>query len=73
MDSLVFLYLGPETLMPLASALAAIVGVFLIFWRYIIKYARKAVGFFRGLVSPAKDPDDAYADWQADVDSDGSM
>ena len=28
-------YLGPDSIMPLASALAAVLGVLLIFWRYI--------------------------------------
>jgi hypothetical protein len=28
-------YLGPETIMPLASILAAVIGVLLIFWRSI--------------------------------------
>jgi hypothetical protein len=35
-------YLGPETLMPIASVLAAIAGFFLMFWRLIVK-------FFKGL------------------------
>lgn len=35
------LYLGPETIMPLASILAAIVGVILIFWRYITGFLRR--------------------------------
>ncbi len=34
------MYVGPETLMPLASALAAVAGVALMFWR-------KTVGAFR--------------------------
>jgi len=37
------MYIGPETLMPLASALAAVTGVLLMFWR-------KVVGFFRATV-----------------------
>jgi len=32
------LYLGPETIMPLASILAALLGVILIFWRFIKKF-----------------------------------
>lgn len=27
------MYVGPETLMPVASALAAVVGILLMFWR----------------------------------------
>ena len=38
------LYLGPETIMPLASLIAAIVGVILIFWRFILKGVKN---FFR--------------------------
>jgi hypothetical protein len=36
------MYIGPETMMPLASALAAISGVVLLFWR-------RVKGFFRML------------------------
>lgn len=37
------MYVGPDVLLPLASALAAILGVILMFWR-------KAVGFVRSAV-----------------------
>ena len=37
------MYIGPETLMPLASAVAAIVGVVLMFWRRTVMIVR--VGF----------------------------
>ena len=30
------LYIGPETIIPLTSFLAAIAGVFLMFWRWIV-------------------------------------
>lgn len=30
------LYIGPETLMPVASALAAIGGILLLFWRRLV-------------------------------------
>ena len=48
------LYLGPETLMPLASILAAIVGFFLMFWRVIVKFFKKTYRKMRGL--PAEVP-----------------
>ena len=32
-SEIVLMYIGPETLMPLASAIAAIGGVLLLFWR----------------------------------------
>jgi hypothetical protein len=35
------LYLGPETMMPLVSLLAALIGIILIFWRYIFSFIKK--------------------------------
>jgi hypothetical protein len=34
------MYIGPETMMPLASALAAITGVVLMFWRRFVGFVR---------------------------------
>jgi hypothetical protein len=34
------MYIGPEIMMPVASALAAIVGFLLMFWRRAVGYAR---------------------------------
>jgi hypothetical protein len=34
------MYLGPDTLMPLASAIAAVAGVLLMFWRRLIGFLR---------------------------------
>lgn len=39
------MYIGPETLMPLASALAAIAGVLLLFWRRTVGAVRAGVRF----------------------------
>ena len=44
---IVFLYIGPETFMPILSALAAIGGVLLMFWRNIMAVVRKSLSFFR--------------------------
>lgn len=38
---LVLLYIGPETMLPLASALAAIGGVLLVFWHRFVALLRK--------------------------------
>ncbi len=38
---MIVFYLGPNTVMPLASILAAIVGVVLIFWRMIASTIRR--------------------------------
>jgi hypothetical protein len=37
----VILYIGPETMLPLASALAAIAGVLLMFWQRFVGLLRK--------------------------------
>ena len=37
-------YVGPETMLPLTSALAAVVGVVLVFWRYLVVGVKKVVG-----------------------------
>ena len=36
------MYVGPEVIMPLASALAAIAGFLMIFWRKVVKLFRAA-------------------------------
>jgi hypothetical protein len=43
----VVLYVGPDALLPLASALAAVGGAIMIFWRQAVGLARKFVGLFR--------------------------
>jgi len=41
-DTIVILaYLGPETMLPLASFLAAITGFILMFWRYVFQLIRR--------------------------------
>jgi hypothetical protein len=40
---MLFAYIGPETMMPVASVIAAVAGVFMMF-------GRNVVGFVRGLV-----------------------
>ena len=42
--SIGLLYLGPESIMPLASILAAVVGFLLIFWRTILNFVKKIFG-----------------------------
>ena len=38
---MIMLYIGPETMLPLVSALAAIGGVLLIFWQRFVGLVRK--------------------------------
>jgi hypothetical protein len=37
-------YIGPETMLPLASILAAGTGVLLMFWRFIVQGLRRIFG-----------------------------
>lgn len=37
------LYFGPETMMPLASAAAAVAGVLLMFWHRVVGFTRMTV------------------------------
>lgn len=43
-----FAYIGPEIMMPIASALAAIGGVLMMFWSSIRSVASRCVGRLRG-------------------------
>jgi hypothetical protein len=38
------LYIGPDVLMPVASAIAAVVGFLLMFWRRTVAFFRRAFG-----------------------------
>ena len=44
---LAILYIGPDQLMPLASALAANGGALMIFWRQVVGVARRVAGLFK--------------------------
>jgi len=44
---IVILYVGPETMIPFLSFLAAFFGVILMFWRRIMGLARKVFQFTR--------------------------
>ena len=61
-----FLYLGPETILPLASALAAVVGVLLILWRNIVSASKKLLRWVRG--QPGSDSTGALIDPDAGPD-----
>ena len=42
------LYIGPDVLMPVASAIAAVVGILLMFWRKTVAMVK---GFFQKIAS----------------------
>ena len=46
---MLFAYVGPETMLPLASILAGVVGVLLMFGRNVMMLGRKIVRGVRGL------------------------
>ena len=50
--ALVILYIGPEIILPVASAIASLIGLLLMFWRYVVKTVRKV---FRRLFSRKRD------------------
>ena len=49
-------YIGPDTMLPLASVLAAVIGGLLFCWRWVVMFVRRAFG---GLIPGAKKPSDA--------------
>jgi hypothetical protein len=57
MQPFIFLYLGPETVMPLASILAGIVGVLLIFWRFAFGFAKRSFRFVIRKITRQPDPE----------------
>jgi hypothetical protein len=53
---MLFAYVGPETMMPLASFVAAIVGVFLMFGRSLMLAARNLARKIRALTGRKPGP-----------------
>ncbi len=45
-------YTGPETVMPLASAIAAIAGMLLVLWQRVTAWTRAAIEYSRRRWSP---------------------
>jgi hypothetical protein len=45
------MYIGPEVMMPLASALAGVVGVLLMFWRRTVSVVRAGLTACSRMVS----------------------
>jgi len=44
---LIILYLGPETMMPVASALAGIIGAVIMFWQRLVRGIRKFLHYLK--------------------------
>ncbi len=47
-SNLVLGYMGPDTIMPLGSAIAAGIGIILMFWNRFVRLIRKASRRIRG-------------------------
>jgi hypothetical protein len=47
MGYIFLLYLGPQTVLPLASIFAALIGVLLMFWRHIFGFLKRVFKFIR--------------------------
>jgi len=52
MPCLPWAYLGPETTLPFTSVLAAVVGILLIFWRYVLGLGKRVSRLFFGQPHP---------------------
>ncbi len=46
------LYLGPDVLMPVASAIAAVAGFLLMFWQRTVLFFRRIAQAIRGAFGP---------------------
>ena len=53
MPSLLFAYFGPETMLPMTSVVATVVGVFLMFGRNTTRFVRRALR--DRIAGPARD------------------
>jgi hypothetical protein len=46
-----FLYTGPESILPIASTLAAIIGMALVMWNRLLGFLARLMAFFRRKVA----------------------
>jgi hypothetical protein len=56
MAGLLFLYVGPDQMMPVASALATVLGVIMIFWNRVVGLVRRVFGRFKTADSGGSSP-----------------
>ena len=66
-QSILLLYLGPETIMPLASILGAAVGFFLIFWRLLLKPFKKVFGLLNNEDAEPSTANPSATEFQSDT------
>ncbi len=56
------LYFGPETIMPLASILATVIGFLMVFWRFLSRPVKNAWKHLRKTEAGASTSDPAFAE-----------
>ena len=66
-QGIVLLYLGPETIMPLASVIGVVVGFLLVFWRLLLKPFKKIAQFGSNKDSKPSTSDPSSAELQSDT------
>jgi hypothetical protein len=62
------MYLGPESIMPIASVLAAIIGVILILWRYLIGIIKRAYKYLYHKITRTPVPEPIIIDLDDEED-----
>ena len=62
------LYLGPETVMPLASIIAAVVGFLLIFWSLLLRPIKKIYRLIMSKVNGTPASDSEVTDAADEID-----
>ncbi len=66
---LLWIYMDPGTMMPVASGIAAVVGVLLMFWHRILRGVRKALGLSK---KPPAEPEESGS-YASSAEQDGGV
>jgi len=53
---LALLYGGPDTVMPIASSLAAVIGIFLLLWQRVVSFIRSLLQTFHSTTQQPANP-----------------
>jgi hypothetical protein len=61
-------YLGPESIMPIASIIAAVIGIILILWRYILSFLKRTYKYLYHKITRKPIPEPATLDLEEDDD-----
>ncbi len=61
-------YLGPESIMPIASIIAAVIGFILILWRYILSFLKRSYKYLYHKITRKPLPEPVTLDLDEDDD-----